>query len=374
MGFRFRKSIGLGAGVRLNFSGSGIGASFGMKGFRVGFGPSGVRMTASIPGTGFGYETRFRGIRGHSAEPEPVFEPTWRDLVSSSVSVPQVPGTPLYDEYQRWKTYVASITSFRVPNYQTLDWKTINEGASPQALKRENRHENSALAALREKTAGWRLLFSFKNRKALEHAVEVARALDEKEHLERTRQSDALWAALRTLAPGVLSGSADATQAALAELTFGKDLEEFLLGLEVVLCRPWCAEAWMVAKGIELVPSIEILDAQGDIFKGDMRPSRRGTIYRDYICAAALRVAGRIFWALPVEVVLVHVAAPSGDGKSNPVLSVAIDRERFLKAMAPTNTMTSFYSLEEFEPVIALNKAHQLEVIEPLTVEQIEAG
>ena len=34
MGFRFRKSINLGGGVRINFSKSGIGYSFGVLGLR----------------------------------------------------------------------------------------------------------------------------------------------------------------------------------------------------------------------------------------------------------------------------------------------------------------------------------------------------
>lgn len=56
MGFRFRKSINLGGGARLNLSKSGIGASAGGKGFRVTKkAGGGTRTTASIPGTGISY-------------------------------------------------------------------------------------------------------------------------------------------------------------------------------------------------------------------------------------------------------------------------------------------------------------------------------
>lgn len=62
MGFRFKKSINLGGGTRLNISKSGIGASTGIKGARIGIGPKGVRKTASIPGTGISHvkESRFK--------------------------------------------------------------------------------------------------------------------------------------------------------------------------------------------------------------------------------------------------------------------------------------------------------------------------
>jgi hypothetical protein len=53
---RFRKSINLGGGARLNLSKSGIGASVGGKGFRVTKkAGGGTRTTASIPGTGISY-------------------------------------------------------------------------------------------------------------------------------------------------------------------------------------------------------------------------------------------------------------------------------------------------------------------------------
>jgi len=58
MGFRFRKSVRLGKGLRLNFSSRGVGISTGIKGLRFGVGPSGARITAGIPGTGLYYEKR----------------------------------------------------------------------------------------------------------------------------------------------------------------------------------------------------------------------------------------------------------------------------------------------------------------------------
>lgn len=56
MGLRYRKSINLGGGVRINLSKSGVGYSFGGKGYRVTKTAKGTtRRTASIPGTGISY-------------------------------------------------------------------------------------------------------------------------------------------------------------------------------------------------------------------------------------------------------------------------------------------------------------------------------
>ena len=57
MAFRFRKSINLGGGARVNFSKSGIGASVGGKGCRVTKkADGGTRATVGIPGTGLSYQ------------------------------------------------------------------------------------------------------------------------------------------------------------------------------------------------------------------------------------------------------------------------------------------------------------------------------
>ena len=56
MGFRYRKSINLGGGFRINISKSGVGYSWGTKGYRVTKTAKGTtRRTVSIPGTGISF-------------------------------------------------------------------------------------------------------------------------------------------------------------------------------------------------------------------------------------------------------------------------------------------------------------------------------
>lgn len=65
MGVRFRKSMKLPGGVRVNASKSGIGYSYGGKGFRVTKTAKGTtRTTASIPGTGISYVEETNGSGG----------------------------------------------------------------------------------------------------------------------------------------------------------------------------------------------------------------------------------------------------------------------------------------------------------------------
>ena len=62
MGFKFRKSINLGGGFKVNLSKSGVGYSWGTKGVRFSKTASGKnRTTLSIPGTGISHVTESGG-------------------------------------------------------------------------------------------------------------------------------------------------------------------------------------------------------------------------------------------------------------------------------------------------------------------------
>ena len=80
MGMKFRKSVKLGCGVRINFSSSGIGYSIGTKGFRTTISPH-RRVTSriTIPGTGLYYTLGSKGRKGggrpsHASQPSPETE------------------------------------------------------------------------------------------------------------------------------------------------------------------------------------------------------------------------------------------------------------------------------------------------------------
>src|ERR1700737_1728366 len=55
MGLRFRRSIKVLPGIRLNFGKRGISASIGVRGAHVTYGPTGTRTTVGLPGSGLSY-------------------------------------------------------------------------------------------------------------------------------------------------------------------------------------------------------------------------------------------------------------------------------------------------------------------------------
>lgn len=73
MSFRFRKSVTLFPGVRLNFSKTGISVSAGVPGVTVNLGRQGAALTLGFPGTGVSYRTQLTG--GASAPGRPAAPP-----------------------------------------------------------------------------------------------------------------------------------------------------------------------------------------------------------------------------------------------------------------------------------------------------------
>jgi hypothetical protein len=55
MGFRFRRSVKILPGIRLNFGNRGVSTSIGVRGAHVTLGHGKVRETVGLPGTGLSY-------------------------------------------------------------------------------------------------------------------------------------------------------------------------------------------------------------------------------------------------------------------------------------------------------------------------------
>ncbi|MHA2920768.1 DUF4236 domain-containing protein [Bacillus cereus] len=90
MGFKFRKSIKVAPGVKINVTHKGVGVSAGVKGASISTGPSGSRITTSLPGTGISYEQRIGKKNGS------------KQRTSSSASATQnTMTTPNYQSHTR---------------------------------------------------------------------------------------------------------------------------------------------------------------------------------------------------------------------------------------------------------------------------------
>jgi hypothetical protein len=71
MGFRFRKSIKLLPGIRINLSKSGISTSIGVPGATINVGKRGTRGTVGMPGTGVSYSEQLSSPERGTNTPDP---------------------------------------------------------------------------------------------------------------------------------------------------------------------------------------------------------------------------------------------------------------------------------------------------------------
>lgn len=68
MGLRFRRSVPLLPGVKINLSKTGASLSLGKRGMSVNIGKKGTRTTVGLPGSGLSYST----YRPHTTEAAPL--------------------------------------------------------------------------------------------------------------------------------------------------------------------------------------------------------------------------------------------------------------------------------------------------------------
>lgn len=79
MGWRFRRSVKLFPGVRLNFTAHGLSTTIGVPGASINIGKSGPYLNLGLPGTGFSYRERLLpGRSPHQSSPAPLQSPPLR--------------------------------------------------------------------------------------------------------------------------------------------------------------------------------------------------------------------------------------------------------------------------------------------------------
>jgi hypothetical protein len=101
MAFRFRKSVKLAPGVRMNFSGSGVSWTAGPRGASVGIGKRGAYLNTGIPGTGlYARQSLASGTPQRAAPPRPKVnvELTVRVEDDGTVTFQDMDGQPVSDD------------------------------------------------------------------------------------------------------------------------------------------------------------------------------------------------------------------------------------------------------------------------------------
>ncbi|MEJ8803168.1 DUF4236 domain-containing protein [Pontibacter sp. H249] len=209
MGFRFRKSVKLMQGVRLNFSKSGISTSVGRPGATVNFSKRGTRTTVGIPGTGLSYsKSSSRRSSNNAARyyapsntPKPFSEPGFGFFSIVLILLALIVAISSFGAIEKDGNLAIGLGSvvfiglliFRVMNKKAkyraaITAQLVKEAEEQEALEAEQAKEYSTRIALIQERFNQNLLSSDGRDMYTQRATERSITLNDLDlHLERAR-------------------------------------------------------------------------------------------------------------------------------------------------------------------------------------------
>jgi hypothetical protein len=297
MGLRFRKSIKILPGVKLNLSKSGVSVSLGGKGLHANIGTSGrLTGTASLKGTGLSY--------------------------SKSINLKKLAKEKLGDKGKETKE---------------AKEKAVAAQAAASAKETEiaeNRQIVEEYEALIEGIKG------------------VHKVSDPAIDWNKVANDPASSTQLKELAGKVLSGDPESYLTVVAESHPFDDLLEYGSGFEVGTDSGEYIEVEFLVKSEEVVPTETYsLLASGKLSEKPMAALTRANLILDYVCSTVLRVASDSFALLPVKRVIVHATdsrlnPATGHNEEITILSASIERSKLealnLAMVDPSDAMSNF--------------------------------
>ena len=285
MGLRFRKSVTLCKGVRLNFGKNGMSLTTGTRGFHNTYNFGNGKRTTSIglPGTGLSYVTTSGG-RNNSNRPRQ------QQNYQSPVNTFEPYSQPENVQSFQVEEPVETISIEAVPQNDTF----YSEPFKPSSNVPTNRLTSIHFTS--DEKIDWTEML-------------IQDSPDE------TCDDVNFWEYCHSKAYDVLNGDIDTYLQIIQEVGPLEDLLDYGFGFECGTDNPNIMFVEFEAKQDELIPD-----------KSSMKLSEYNDLLQDYICSCAIRVARDIFALLPVSHVIVHALS-----NGNTVLSVDFERRIFVK-------------------------------------------
>lgn len=302
MGWRFRRSVTLMPGVRVNFGLRGPSVSVGGKGFRTTFGSNGrVTRSIGIPGTGLSYVTTSGGRSRQSSG----------GRVPSSRPAQLAGGT----------AHTASVQRSAQPSPQpaTPNYRVLYDTAYGQIRE---------IYRVADREINWRQILI---------SGPVADTDDEE------------TAYYKSLAQDVINGDIETYLKLVSDLNPLDDLMDYGSEFECGTDDPRMIGVHFTVNSRRVLDRVHALPQE-----------QYNSLLQDYVCGCTIRIARDMFALLPVR----HILIDASDGNDD-ILSVDFTRTGFLaldfNTLDPSDTVQSFehrmeYSASEgFSPVETLN-------------------
>lgn len=380
MGFRFRKSISIIPGVRLNLSNGGASMSVGPRGASVSFTKRGTYANFGLPGTGLSYRTRLNRASAASRQRTAASQanPRLRELLEGEVqelndAMDAIVNVHLLTPDPRNGHTLAELES----HYRALVLKPYSVPApvrpeKPQSLpepeKPDEKHGSGFIGRLLESAAAKEERLAL-NESRWQQAVidwQYENELAQKRYLQ-SRQRWAEQYAQWQYDAGEHERTMQESEANLSQ-RFAKDTAWFeSLLAEVLQSTDWPREtlfSYQVKPGSsEILIDVDLPEVE-DMPVSSVRVNAKGTEilekelsqkavrerYARHIHGCLLRITGIAFCALPFEAVTLsgftqRISKQTGHLDDEYILSARINRRDFMRL--------NFSSLEDVDPVEA---------------------
>lgn len=285
MGLRFRKSVTLCKGVRLNFGKSGMSVTTGTRGFHntYNFGTGKRTTSIGIPGTGLSYVTTSGGRSNSNRS---------RQQNSQRRTNTHEP-YPTFDDVQQ-----------PYPVEEHVEASFVDEVPQDAFLQSEPPKSSSILSSNRLTSIHF----------SSDEKVDWTEMLIQDAPTE-TCDDVKFWEYCHGKAYDVLNGNIDTYLQIIQDVGPLEDLLEYGFGFECGTDNPNYMFVEFETKQDKIMPS-----------KSSMKITEYNDLLQDYVCSCAIRVARDIFALLPVSHVIVHALS-----EGNTVLSVDFERRIFTK-------------------------------------------
>ena len=289
MGLRFRKSVSLFPGVRLNFSKSGMSVSSGVPGFRKTINTKGqVTTTVGIPGTGLYYvDTKKTGSKQSSCSRNTRTQPT------STQPQPTAAYSPL-------------------PEAQTsYDRAPVND-LHPTTTKQVDTSTLKSIHKTADDTIDWTEIL-------------VSPTAPDDSYNQQ------MWDYYYSVAPDVLSGDIDTYLQLIYEVNPLDDLLEYGTNFEFGTDDSNKME-------VEYTVNTEALTRA----RQTMSRQDYNDLLQDFICSLSIRIARDMFALLPINHAIIHTVMDN-----QTIMTVDFDRTNVSKLkfgfIDPSDTVKKFY-------------------------------
>ncbi|MEK5486554.1 MULTISPECIES: DUF4236 domain-containing protein [Lysinibacillus] len=290
MGFRFRKSVKIAPGVKLNLAKRGASVTFGNKYARTTFGKNRTTISSSIPGTGISYSKQ---ITKRNKRPQRIAYETTNN------TLPDI--TPNLQEVEKYNTYINMLTSVHLEAENDVNWHLVAEEDLSHLL-----NEGPNVTSVMNEIANYKPTLRDKlfnritaKKTIIENKLPEAKELDFEIYQKKQRLKDA--------ALQILTGNSDAWILAITEYAPFEDIESFGSKISFDINNNELIVTLMVGNE-EVVPTdVLTLTATNKLSRKKMTKTNYLALYQDYVCSCVIRIAREIFAILPIDKVLIHV-------------------------------------------------------------------